>query len=384
MSFDLEGLMRWKDPEGPADYASFRQAQQAKAVENYDAPAVSHLPTDEQELHQFATEDMTWTNYPDMITENNRKIAELEQELSQLEKQYGNADDMDRRLAANRARIGDLGNSQAHQQRIENRKTMAASNAKDLEGQRDDIINKIRNIDLSLSYATDSKVQNELKTQRQYLMGKLAKIGGSYVGSSAMSGNGASSDALRRFITMNTDNAGLWKSLEGRQQAQAMLDNLMEQYGDTIDTTELEQLKQLVGAETPAEKQYREQRDTEKQQQEETKGAWRSNATGKAIEESNKKADSKKKDDELKSQVSEAKKAQDGFLAAALAQAKANVKTSLNGRSVSDRELEGLAKQDKAYKAAQEAVKKGSFTHGGKTWKLVAASDGTNYWSAKE
>lgn len=55
------------------------------------------------------------------IAQNEAEISKLKTELSQLTAQYGDADAVDRMLAANRARIGDMGNSLAHQQAINNR-----------------------------------------------------------------------------------------------------------------------------------------------------------------------------------------------------------------------------------------------------------------------
>lgn len=55
------------------------------------------------------------------IADNEAEISKLKTELSELTAKYGDMDAMDRMLAANRARIGDMGNSLAHQQAINNR-----------------------------------------------------------------------------------------------------------------------------------------------------------------------------------------------------------------------------------------------------------------------
>lgn len=55
------------------------------------------------------------------LQQNQAEIAKLQQELKEIGVKYGDQDNMDRILAANRARIGDIGNSRAHQQDIQNR-----------------------------------------------------------------------------------------------------------------------------------------------------------------------------------------------------------------------------------------------------------------------
>lgn len=55
------------------------------------------------------------------LQQNQAEIAKLQQELKEINGKYGDQDNMDRILAANRARVGDMGNSRAHQQDIQNR-----------------------------------------------------------------------------------------------------------------------------------------------------------------------------------------------------------------------------------------------------------------------
>jgi hypothetical protein len=56
------------------------------------------------------------------IAANNAKIAQLRQELANIQKGSDYADSFDMRLAANRAEVGDLANAQVHLGRIEARK----------------------------------------------------------------------------------------------------------------------------------------------------------------------------------------------------------------------------------------------------------------------
>ena len=55
------------------------------------------------------------------LVNNEAKIAELQTELTQLSSKWSSMDEFDRKLAANRAKVGDFANSRAHQQDIVNR-----------------------------------------------------------------------------------------------------------------------------------------------------------------------------------------------------------------------------------------------------------------------
>lgn len=59
------------------------------------------------------------------LVNNEAKIAELQTELTQLSSKWSNMDEFDRKLAANRAKVGDFANSRAHQQDIVNRQDKA-------------------------------------------------------------------------------------------------------------------------------------------------------------------------------------------------------------------------------------------------------------------
>lgn len=168
----------WRNEElAPLDQATHMEARRMSAVDNYDAPEIQHFPTDEIELHQFNTSDNTWTNYPEMIEANKRKIYELKQELAQLQQEVGNADDLDRALAANRARIGDMGNSQAHQNRVETRKAIKANKAREQEFNREELESKLNSIRLQKSWSSGATFA-ELERQEKEILRKLGQVGG--------------------------------------------------------------------------------------------------------------------------------------------------------------------------------------------------------------
>lgn len=97
------------------------------------------------------------------IAQNNARIAQLKQRLTELENSTsGNALDM--RLAANRARIGDFGNAQSHLGRIETRnqweqtkalqqKLQAANRISDAEYQYAQLDSAVRTAKTELAYA---------------------------------------------------------------------------------------------------------------------------------------------------------------------------------------------------------------------------------------
>lgn len=91
------------------------------------------------------------------IAQNEAEISKLKTELSQLTAQYGDADAMDRMLAANRARIGDMGNSLAHQQAINNRFQFQWANKDKVKNQAKALEKDIVDAYREYAYAEDLK-----------------------------------------------------------------------------------------------------------------------------------------------------------------------------------------------------------------------------------
>ena len=83
------------------------------------------MAAEEQRRNDLASIDQ-------QIAANNARIMQLKQELASLSNGGKFADDMDRQLAMNRARAGDLANAQTHLGRIESRRT-AEENRKSAE-----------------------------------------------------------------------------------------------------------------------------------------------------------------------------------------------------------------------------------------------------------
>lgn len=91
------------------------------------------------------------------IAQNEAEISKLKTELSQLTAQYGDADAMDRMLAANRARIGDMGNSLAHQQAINNRFQFQWANKDKVKNQAKAVEKDIVDAYREIAFASDEQ-----------------------------------------------------------------------------------------------------------------------------------------------------------------------------------------------------------------------------------
>ena len=89
------------------------------------------------------------------IADNEAEISKLKTELSELTAKYGDMDAMDRMLAANRARIGDLGNSLAHQQAINNRFQFQWSKRDEKKNKANALEKEIVDAYREYAYATD-------------------------------------------------------------------------------------------------------------------------------------------------------------------------------------------------------------------------------------
>lgn len=108
------------------DAATYNPAYEASLRAYADAKIANEQQMYRQKIDQ---RNASIQQIDQQIAANNAQIAQLKQELSQLTM---TADDFDRRLAQNRAGIGDMGNAQIHLGRIETRK-QAEANRKNAE-----------------------------------------------------------------------------------------------------------------------------------------------------------------------------------------------------------------------------------------------------------
>ena len=157
---------------------------------------------------------------------NNEKIAAIEAELKRIDLSPKAMDEMDRRLAVNRANAGDLAGSQYHQGQIYNRyvadqQKQAADNRltqeKLQQNQKavNDKIWEIQQIDQSLAHPENHWAREQLLLQRAQKMQELGDLGGTYPHAAPM--NSMSEDEWDKFRIEHTDKNGVWDTQENKE-----------------------------------------------------------------------------------------------------------------------------------------------------------------------
>lgn len=169
------------------------------------------------------------------IEQIRRKIASLEIEREQLQKSMVNRDELDRRLAANRARVGDIGTSRAHQADIANRQQVADTRVfqerlramdeqKNARSAIDSYREKIDDLNAALAWGSENKAfaQDKVKYDR-YVKELRERYGVDYdpFNSGNTPGSTGSSTGLpmtdegwKIFKAQFTDKNGNWLSQE--------------------------------------------------------------------------------------------------------------------------------------------------------------------------
>lgn len=148
---------------GKADYENFAAHDAEMARAGYEASMKRLAAQDAWNAQQNAAVAHNQATNAGVIAiqqeiaQNEAEISKLKTELSQLTAQYGDADAMDRMLAANRARIGDMGNSLAHQQAINNRFQFQWSNKDKVKNQAKAVEKDIVDAYREYAYAEDLK-----------------------------------------------------------------------------------------------------------------------------------------------------------------------------------------------------------------------------------
>lgn len=146
---------------GKADYENFAAHDAEMARAGYEASMKRLAAQDAWNAQQNAAVAHNQATNAGVIAiqqeiaQNEAEISKLKTELSQLTAQYGDADAMDRMLAANRARIGDMGNSLAHQQAINNRFQFQWSKRDEKKNKANAVEKDIVDAYREYAYATD-------------------------------------------------------------------------------------------------------------------------------------------------------------------------------------------------------------------------------------
>lgn len=171
------------------------------------------------------------------LVRNESEIRRLSAELERLKSEWG-ADGLDRRLAQNRARIGDFGNARAHLgdintrnaaemqwrwQERQNRISREADQKIQAKADIRRIIGEIEDIDTQIPYHTEIGAQNALRAKRNRLVSELAAYGVSspvenQVGTPVQTQGSVSVAALVQNEAASTNNKGLFNSSDEREK----------------------------------------------------------------------------------------------------------------------------------------------------------------------
>lgn len=175
------------------DNAGVNAALSRMAAEHYrtggtaTAPAYSELPTTVYTADQIALDnagrmfERDLAGFEDEIKANDAKIAELKRKIKEIQASELSDDELDYRLAANRARRGNQGAVEFHLGRPETRRTTAINRMNDLQYKLDDIEGKLRYAKVQRAYENENeeaaKVLDEeiqtLENKRQTLLRQM-------------------------------------------------------------------------------------------------------------------------------------------------------------------------------------------------------------------
>lgn len=236
---------------GQAEYGS-----QAGARNAYEAGQRRLAAQKAWEAQQKAAGQNTYANRVELEKElaaNESEIRKLQGELGSMQNRWKDLDSMDRELAANRARIGDLANARAHQtdiinrrndrnrayetrmqwrwQEKQNRLTREADQKKQAQADIRRIIGEIEDIDAQIPYHTEIGAQNALMAKRNRLVSELAAYGVSntvenQVGTPVQTQGSGSVAALVQNEAASTNNKGLFNSSDEREKIAKAYDDL--------------------------------------------------------------------------------------------------------------------------------------------------------------
>ena len=176
------------------------------------------------------------------LAANEAEISRIESELKSLKAKWS-SDSVDRRLAENRARIGDIGNALAHQTKIDSRDQQNAqrkmmemqwrwqgkmnddARKKDEKRQREADIKALENdiftAEISKNYAVTENERSLLDWKIHKLQEEYKKITGNYFDVGAAKNEseseGMSSGGWRKYVEDNTNN-GVWNGAEAKSR----------------------------------------------------------------------------------------------------------------------------------------------------------------------
>lgn len=225
---------------GQAEYGS-----QAGTRNAYEAGQRRLAAQKAWEVHQKAAGQNTYANRVELEKElaaNESEIRKLQGELGSMRDRWNDLDSMDRELAANRARIGDLANARAHQTDIINRRNdrkraaetrmqwrwqaeqnrigREADQKKQAQADIRRITGEIEDLDMMMPYYENAQARQAADVKRARLVKGLASYGVTYGGTRlppAQEGP-QTADEWEIFRIQNTDKNGNWLSEDARDK----------------------------------------------------------------------------------------------------------------------------------------------------------------------
>ena len=212
---------------GRAEYGSQSGARNA-----YEAGQRRLAAQKAWEAQQKAAGQNTYSNRVELekeLADNENEIRKLQVELESMQNRWKDLDSMDRELAANRARIGDMANARAHQTDIINRRN-ERNRAYETRMQwrwqeKQNMLSRDadQKKDAQIPYHTEIGAQNALRTKRNRLVSELAAYGVSspvenQVGTPVQTQGSGSVAALVQIEAAATNNKGHFYSSDERDK----------------------------------------------------------------------------------------------------------------------------------------------------------------------
>lgn len=225
---------------GQAEYGS-----QAGARNAYEAGQRRLAAQKAWEAQQKAAGQNTYANRVELekeLADNENEIRKLQGELGSMQNRWKDLDSMDRELAANRARIGDLANARAHQtdiinrrndrnrayetrmqwrwQEKQNRLSRETDQKKQAQADIRRIIGEIEDLDMMMPYYENAQARQAADVKRARLVKELASYGVTYGGTQVPPVNEGpqTADEWEIFRIQNTDKNGNWLSKDARDK----------------------------------------------------------------------------------------------------------------------------------------------------------------------
>lgn len=225
---------------GQAEYGS-----QAGTRNAYEAEQRRLAAQKAWEAQQKAAGQNTYSNRVELEKElaaNESEIRKLQGELGSMQNRWKDLDSMDRELAANRARIGDLANARSHQndiinrrnernraaetrmqwrwQEAQNRLSREADQKKQAQADIRRITGEIEDLDMMRPYYENAQARQAADVKRARLVKELASYGVTYGGTQVPPAQEGpqTADEWEIFRIQNTDKNGNWLSEDARDK----------------------------------------------------------------------------------------------------------------------------------------------------------------------